>query len=202
MARVSGRSLWIAWPIGAICAGVVGALVWLAAPGVPGAIDFVGTTLRGATSAPVAEGADAAATPADPMSDCRGLYPDRLWAELTWTPEVLLSQNTAPPESGSTLAAALAPTVRLTCTWRVDDARRVSTTVASVAGGSGPVAQAALSAEGFACALEEAAVHCERTQGAVVEVHDLRGDVWLSSVLTGWAPERYAEQVAAQVFAG
>src|SRR3546814_15333014 len=98
MARVSGRSLWIAWPIGVICAGVIGALVWLAAPGVPGAIDFVGTTLRGATSAPVADGEDAAATPADPMTDCRGLYPARLWAEPTWTPEVLLSQNPARTE--------------------------------------------------------------------------------------------------------
>ena len=29
MARIGGRSLWLAWPVGVLCAGVVGALVWL-----------------------------------------------------------------------------------------------------------------------------------------------------------------------------
>ena len=44
--------------------------------------------------------------------DCRALYPDRLWAELTWTPDVLLSQSLAPPAGEDTsLIDALAPAV-------------------------------------------------------------------------------------------
>jgi hypothetical protein len=200
MARVSGRSLWIAWPAGVICAAVVGALLWLAAPGVPGAIDFIGNTLRTATSAPVADGEAEDVPVADPATDCRGLYPDRLWAELTWTPEALLSQSTAPPASASSLFTALSPEVRLTCSWRADGGRSVSTTVATVAADAASVVQAALTAEGFTCAVDGAAVHCERTQGSVAEVHDLRGDVWVSSVLTDWLPEDYAAQVASRAF--
>ena len=57
MARIGGRNLWLAWPAGLLCAGVVGALVWLAVPAIPGTVLFVGDTLRAATSAPEAAAA-------------------------------------------------------------------------------------------------------------------------------------------------
>ncbi|MFJ6651285.1 hypothetical protein ACIQLJ_00645 [Microbacterium sp. NPDC091313] len=199
MARVGGRSAWIAWPIGLMCAGVVAVLVWLALPGIPGAVQFTGDMLRGATSAPLADGEGADAT-AQPATDCRSLYPDRLWAELTWTPQVLLSQNTAAPATTTALTAALTPSVRFTCTWRVADGRSISTTLASVADGSGEVAQAALTAEGFACTGGVDDLHCARTRDDVTEVHDIRGTAWLSSVLTRWQPDDYAEQTASRAF--
>ena len=54
MARIGGRNLWLAWPVGLVCAGVVGALAWLAAPALPATVGFVGDTLRSATSSPQA----------------------------------------------------------------------------------------------------------------------------------------------------
>lgn len=200
MAKVGGRSPWIAWPAALVCAGVIGVLVVLAVPGIPGAVDFVGATLRGATSAPVADGA--AAAPDQEATDCRSLYPDRLWAELTWTPDVLLSQDAAAPATATTLVAALTPQVRFSCGWRTDDGRSIRTTLAGVGGDAAPVAQAALSAEGFACAAEGAHVHCARTTDDVTEIHDLRGDIWLSSVLTGWSPTDYGELTASRAFPG
>lgn len=199
MARVGGRSAWIAWPIGVICAAVVAALVWLALPGVPAAVQFTGDMLRGATSAPLADGEGADATP-QPATDCRSLYPDPLWAALAWTPDVLLSQNMKPPATTTALTTALAPAVRFTCTWRVPDGRSISTTLATVPDGSGAVAEAALDADGFACTGDPTAVHCERTRDGVTEIHDIRGTAWLSSVLTNWLPDGYAEQTASRAF--
>ena len=197
MAKVGGRSAWIAWPALLFCAAVVLVLLWLAAPGVPGAISFVGDTLRSATTATAASAPDEADEAA---TDCRTLYPDRLWAELTWTPEVLLSQNGAAPAATTTLAQALAPTVRFTCTWTTEDGRSASTTLADVAAGSGPIASATLASEGFSCAEGGERLHCERTAGDVVEMHDLQGTAWLSTVLTNWQPEDYGPQTAARAF--
>jgi hypothetical protein len=196
---VGGRSGWIAWPVAVICIAVIAALFWLAAPGVPGAISFVGDTLRGATSAPTADGGGAAGAD-EPATDCRSLYPDRLWAELTWTPEALLDQDTDPPATTTTLGQALAPSVVFTCTWTVEDGRSVSTTLAEVGEGSDAVAQAALTTEGFSCRPEGDRLHCERASGGVTEIHDLRGTQWLSSVLTNWLPEDFAAQTASRVF--
>lgn len=197
MARVGGRSLWLAWPIGVICAAIVAVLVWLAAPGVPAAIDFVGATLRASTSTAAADEAEDAAQPG---TDCRDVYPDALWAELVWTPDVLLSQSAAPPATAPALVAALAPHVRLSCSWRAGEGRSASTTIADVPPDAPVLAQTALTAEGFTCAAEGEGVHCERTEAGIVEIHDLRGGVWISSVLTGWMPKDYAAQVASRVF--
>lgn len=198
MARVGGRSLWLAWPIGMVCAAVVAALVWLAAPGVPGAIDFIGSTLRGASSAAAAE--EEPQRDAGRGTDCRDVYPDALWAELVWTPDVLLSQNTARPAATPSLVTALAPQVRLSCTWRAGDGRSASTTIADVASDAAVVAQTVLTSEGFTCAGQDDGVHCERTGADITEIHDLRNGVWVSTVLTGWVLPGYAAQVASRVF--
>jgi hypothetical protein len=198
MARVGGRSLWLAWPAGVLCAAVVGVLVWLAAPGVPGAIDFVGSTLRGATSAPQAGGA--AAPDDEPATDCRSLYPDRLWSALTWTPQVLLSQGRQPPASESGLEVPLSAEVRFTCGWRAEGDRSISTTVAEVVAASAPVARAALEAEGFACSGDDTAVHCVRVAAGATEIHDVRDTTWMSTVMSDWEIDDYAELTASRAF--
>lgn len=206
MARVGGRSAWVAWPAAVICIAVIAGLVWLAAPGVPGAISFIGDTLRSATtatSAPVAGGGrEGGARTEAPATDCRSLYPDRLWAELTWTPDVLLVPSTNPPETATSLAQALTPAVRFTCTWTAAGDRRISTTLAELAGDPAPVVQAALAAQGFACEDEDGRLHCERSAGDALEIHDVEGSLWLSSLLTGWVPEDYGRQTASRAYAG
>jgi len=46
-ARVGGRNLAISWIVGVLCAGIVGALVWLSAPAGPGLLYVVGHLLDG-----------------------------------------------------------------------------------------------------------------------------------------------------------
>ncbi|MGF6822429.1 xanthosine utilization system XapX-like protein [Microbacterium sp. ZKA21] len=46
MARVGGRNLAMSWIVGILCAGVVGALLWLAIPAGPAVIEMVGDSLR------------------------------------------------------------------------------------------------------------------------------------------------------------
>ncbi|MEV8220365.1 hypothetical protein AB0O65_11450 [Microbacterium sp. NPDC077391] len=46
-ARVGGRNLAISWIVGALCAGVVTALLWLSLPAGPGLLFVVGQLLDG-----------------------------------------------------------------------------------------------------------------------------------------------------------
>ncbi|MGF3057028.1 hypothetical protein [Microbacterium sp. YY-01] len=46
MARVGGRSSFLAWFAGIVCAGVIVGLLWLAIPVMPDAVQFVGDMLR------------------------------------------------------------------------------------------------------------------------------------------------------------
>ncbi len=46
MARVGGRNPVISWIVGMLCAGVVGALLWLAVPAGPAVLEVVGNGLR------------------------------------------------------------------------------------------------------------------------------------------------------------
>ena len=162
-------------PVGVLCAAVVVALAWLAQPMVPVSIAWMGDMLRATTSAPVAAPvpeplATVAIAPGD--IDCRALYPDSLWVELTWTPNVLLSQDAALPATAVTsLTDALAPSVRITCHWRTDGGRTIVSTLAGVAGDAGPIAEASLRGQGFACTTDAEAVVCARTSGDVREEH-------------------------------
>lgn len=200
MAKVGGRNAWIAWPAAVICAAIIAVLFWLAAPGVPGAISFIGDTLRSATSTPEADATGADVDAEEPATDCQSLYPDRLWVELTWTTGAALSWSQSLPATTTTLTQALSPDVRFTCTWTAEGGRSASTTLADVAEGSSAIVQAALSSEGFACGVEGERVHCERTAEEVIEIHDLRGGEWLSTVLTNWAPEEYGPQTVSRAF--
>jgi hypothetical protein len=201
MARIGGRSAWLAWPAGLLCAAVVAALLVLAAPGVPRAVSFIGDTLRAATTA---AGAHAMASPSPdddlPASDCRSLYTQPMWATLVWSPNALLSQVRTAPLSTPEAVAAGAPSVVVTCHWRGMAGAFISTTVSTLGADASSAVQAALSAQGFACRVDAETTHCERTTGDTREVHDLRGDRWVSSTLAGWTPDGYAEVVASRAF--
>ncbi|WP_254773726.1 hypothetical protein [Microbacterium sp. cf046] len=204
LARVGGRNSWIAWPAGLLCAAVVGALAWLAQPMLPVSVAWMGDMLRAASAAQVpAPAAQSVATlaiaPGD--IDCRALYPDGLWAELTWTPHVLLSQDyAAPATSVTSLTDALSPSVRITCHWRTEEGGLIVSTLAGVASDAGPVAEASLRGQGFACTTDDDAVVCARTSGDVVEEHTIRGGLWLSSVETRWHPDAYGARLTAHIW--
>ena len=202
MARIGGRSNWLAVPAGMLCAAVVAALVWLALPMIPVSITWLGDTLRTATTP--RQVLPAQPTPAQlavaGTVDCRQLYPDGLWSELTWKRGSLLSQTAAAPATAVTsLTDALAPIARVTCSWRFTGGGIV-TTLAAVAEDAAAIADAALRRRGFTCATADGALRCTRVRGDVREEHTVRGGLWLSSVETAWHPEEYGARVEAHVW--
>ena len=203
MTRIGGRSLWLAWPVGLLCAGIVGALVWVAMPAVPGTVNWIGDTLRAATSAPVAappSPVETTALDAAADVDCRTLYPDRLWAELAWGSDVLLDQNLTPPATRITaLVDALQPVVRVTCSWR-SNGGQIVTTLSRVAADASTIIEAALQGQGFHCAAFGTGVACKRKTGHLVEEQAVRDGLWLASVETSWLPEDYGAQLATRVW--
>ncbi|MFH8252179.1 hypothetical protein ACH3VR_17570 [Microbacterium sp. B2969] len=203
MARIGGRNLWLAWPAGLVCAGVVAALVYLAVPAVPGTVQFVGDTLRAATSTPVA----AASEPVQEVAlggtaeiDCRDLYPGSLWSELAWSPNVLLTQNRSlPPTAVTALVDALQPDVRVTCVWKGPQGTVVSS-LSRVGPDAATVADPALRGQGFSCEAYGSGTTCRRTSAGVREEHTVRDGLWLASVETTWMPEDYGARLAAFVW--
>ena len=190
-------------PAGLLCAGVVAGLVWLALPMVPLSVTWVGDTLRSATVPP--EVPAVTRTPAELAAegtlDCRQLYPDALWAELSWHGGALLSQSAGPPATAITsLSEALAPTPRVTCSWRLEEGGGIVTTLAAVAVDAAAIADAALRGQGFECATEGEVLRCQRASGQVIEEHTLRGGLWLSSMESVWHPEEYGARLAAHVW--
>ncbi|MBD3943114.1 hypothetical protein IF188_15580 [Microbacterium sp. NEAU-LLC] len=203
MARIGGRNSWIAVPAGMLCAGVVAALVWLALPMVPVSIAWIGDTLRSATAP--APTRTAAPTPAQDVAageqvDCRSLYSDDLWNELTWHPGSLLNQTHAEPATQArAFADAVSADVVVTCAWRFDTGGIV-TTLARIDADASAIAEASLEADGFACAPAGETLDCSRTQGDVVEDHTLRDGLWLVSVETGWHPKAFGARLQREVF--
>ena len=210
MARANGRNLWIAWPIGVICAAVVAALLYVAQPMIPVVAGWTGSMFYAATHLPGATAADETvaagiAQGAEPGSlDCRALYPDDLWAELIWTPDVLLSQNLAPPSASVTvLADALAPTVLVTCSWRAAGGISIASTLARVPAEFAEIAGTALREQGFSCTVDTGGgggVACSRARAGVIEEYVVRDGLWLSSVQSSWHPSRYGARLAANVW--
>lgn len=203
MARIGGRNLWLAWPAGLLCAGVVAGLVWLAAPGVPGVVTWMGDTLRAATAPPQAAPdapVSGLATDPDAPLDCRKLYPDALWVQLAWDRAVLLDQShELAPTAVTALVDTLQPAVRVTCTWHGPRGAIIST-LAGVGADAAGVAEAALRGEGFECAVIGDGVSCRRTQGDVREEHFVQGALWLATVETSWHPDDYGMLLAAHVW--
>ncbi|GAA3633556.1 hypothetical protein GCM10022200_15880 [Microbacterium awajiense] len=203
MARIGGRNLWIAVPAGLLCAGIVGALVYLAVPMVPSVVAWTGDTLRDATTraAEVTAEPSPAQIAASEDLDCRALYPDRLWSEMVWRGDVLLTQDYAPPVTATPgLVEAASPTVRVACAWRTESGESVVSTLAVVDPAAGEAAAQMLGANSFACAEGFGGLSCSRERGSVVESHVFSGGLWLSSVETRWHPEDYATRLAAHVW--
>jgi hypothetical protein len=199
MGMIGGRNGWIAWPAGLLCAGVVGGLVWLAAPAAPSAVLFVGNTLRNA--APTWNEPRPLPTEVPLTEDCRSLYPGLLWLALGWNPEVVLAQSTAlPATSAVAVRDALQPKVRMTCSWRNSAGGSVSTTLATVDAAASGVAQPALAAAGFACTASGDGVRCTKTTGTTIEDEIVRDGMWLSTTETGWHPPGYSDQLAARLW--
>jgi hypothetical protein len=200
---IGGRSGWIAWPAGIVFAGVVAGLAWLAAPGVPGAVQMLGDLLR--------SGASSAAAPATPRpiqsigtaltDDCRSLYPDGLWAQLTWRAHSVLDQSQDPPVTTATAVRdALRPSVLMTCAWRDAGGGHVVTTLAKVDAADGAIAGAGLSSQGFACSGAGDGIRCTKTAGVVVETNIVRGGMWLSTTETGWHPPGYVDALVGRLW--
>lgn len=204
MARTGGRSNWIAVPVGMICTGVVAALVWLSLPMFPVAVDWVGNTLR-AASAPrpapstVASPAERAAA-SEPL-DCRSLYPDTLWAELTWHGRILLTQTAGEPATSvPALTDALDPNARITCSWQIEGVSSIVTSLSAVPDHAADIADAALREQGFSCSTTDGALTCIRASRGILEEQFIRGGLWLSSIEKRWHPDDYGTRVAAQVW--
>lgn len=204
MARVGGRSTVIAVPVGVLCVAIVAALVWLSLPMVPVTVAWAGDVLRNATTpAPAAEPADSAARHAlaGDAVDCRALYSNSLWNELTWQGRTILDQSVdAPPTDVPALVEVLAPEVRVACRWTAQDGGTVSSALAVIAAEGPVLAEAALRGQGFACGARNGVVRCTRVQGATIEDHVLRDGLWLASVQRSWRPEDYAARLERSVF--
>jgi hypothetical protein len=204
VARIPGRSLWLSAPVGLLCAAVVAALVWLAAPMVPTVVTWAGDTLRAATARAEAAAPDdplVAALAGEAPLDCRDIYPDDLWRQLAWFPGALLAQSAAVPEiAAPPLVEALAPDIRISCRWHTRDGATLQTALATVAPDAVAAGEAALRAAGFACTAAAPDTTCSRTTGDFVETHVFRDGWWLVSVEGGWHPEDYAGRIAARLW--
>lgn len=204
MARVGGRNSLIAVPAGLACAAIVAGLVWLSLPMVPVSLAWAGDMLRNATAPePVPSPVDTPASRAVAGAelDCRALYSDGLWNELTWGRRGILDQSFEPPATAvPSLVDVLAPEVRLTCVWTAADGGTIATTLAAVPADAPGIAEAALRGQGFACEVSDAVLRCTRTDGDSGEAHVLRDGLWLSSVERTWHPDGYAVRLERQVF--
>ncbi|MGN8553495.1 UNVERIFIED_CONTAM: hypothetical protein OHV15_13015 [Microbacterium sp. SLM126] len=204
MARVSGRNSWIAAPVGIICAAIVGALVWMSLPMVPVTVAWTGEMLRNATSpqpAPSAGDTAARHALAGDALDCRALYSNSLWNEMTWQGRTILDQTfDAPPTEVPALGEVLAPQVRVSCAWSDREGRAVVSTLSVIAPEASGLGEAALRGQGFACAAGDGIVRCTRTSGETVEAHVLREGLWLATVERAWHPEDYGARLERSVF--
>lgn len=203
MARVGGRNSWIAVPAGVVCAAIVAGLAYLALPMVPVSLAWIGDTLRRASTAPPEQAPEASVArqaAEGAQIDCRNLYPDDLWNELTWRAGSRLSQTTAAPVTQATsFADAVTPEVVITCEWRSSEGGIV-TTLSRVDADAGSIAEAALAGQGFSCSASDGSLACARTEAGVLEEHTLRDGLWLVSAETKWHPDDYGARLERNVF--
>jgi hypothetical protein len=201
VARVGGRNSIMAWVAGIGCGTVVAMLLVLAVPAVPAAVSLVGDTLRGADTIPsfVQPRATYAGDTSAPA--CRELYTDALWSQLTQRAGGdPVQDQTAPATAAPALVTALAPTVRVTCTFTGVNAGRIVTTVSDVATDAAVVARTTLEVGGFACSGYEDGVRCIRADAGTVEEDVVRGGIWVTTTFQGWQPDRYLERMAQQLW--
>jgi hypothetical protein len=201
VARIGGRSSAVAWVVGLGCAAVVGTLAVLAAPALPMGLQLVGDTLRTATSAPEAAGTEPPDLTTTSTPECRALYTEALWSNLTTRAGGDPVQDTAaPPTSVTALTTALTPQVRVSCTFTGTNTGRIATTESEVAAGATAIAGASLEAAGFTCSAFGDGIRCEHVVEGGIEEHTVRDGIWLATVFSGWRPDHYTDRVAQQVW--
>lgn len=204
MARVGGRNRWFAVPAGLLCIAIVATLVWLSLPMVPVTVAWAGDALRRATAPHVATpppDTPAMKALAGGAVDCRDIYSDGLWGELTWHGRTLLDQSAdAPATAVTSLTEVLAPEVVRTCRWTGRDDGEIRTTIAVVGPDAASLADAALRGQGFSCATDDGNLRCTSTQGGTTESHVVRDGLWLSVVERSWHPDDYVTRVEARVW--
>ncbi|GAA1706893.1 hypothetical protein GCM10009808_26130 [Microbacterium sediminicola] len=193
----------MAVPFLVIIAGIVGALVWFAIPAVPmvigwasGTAENAGTYLAASEEPQVRaiDGLDATAV------DCRELYPAGLWNELTWSADVILTQTEERPVTAvAGLVDALAPTAARTCRWS-NGSGEVVTTFAAVGDGSAGLAEASLAGQGFSCAQNDDVLTCTGESDAGSEYQVVAGNLWVSTVESGWQPDTYNDRLVAYLW--
>lgn len=199
MARVPGRDNRVAIPALVLTAAAVAALVWFAIPGMPMVVSWASGAVAGASgilaSSPtpdviVADTLDVSA------ADCRELYPNDLWNELTWAGGVILAQSTEPPATATVgLVEALTPAASRTCRWTSETSGAIVTTYATVAPEAAAVAEASLRGQGFTCESADGVLTCSGSIEGVVENHSLRASLWVVTASTGWTIEGYDERI-------
>ncbi len=200
MARVGGRNAFIAWVVGIGCLATLGVLAYLAVPMLPASLAWLGSAGQGpaATSDAVAAAGDEAVD--GPPTECADLYGEPMWAAMRFTRGAVMTPSSdAPVTTATTLVTAVQPQVTMTCSWHAD-AGTVSTTLATVPTDAGAIAAAALPAAGFACTTQNDRTTCTRSDGDLTETIAAGGGLWLSTSESGWHPEGYAADTAANVW--
>ncbi|MBA8817634.1 hypothetical protein FHX48_002739 [Microbacterium halimionae] len=215
MAKLGGRNNWLAWPVGLICAAIIGVLVVVALPMVGPSIDWAGSALRGPTVAPrvAVEPEDArlgtvagpveSADPSASVDECHSLYTDVLWEELSSRTGGHPIQNDALPTTHATsLAAALGPKVLETCAWNATTTGSIVTTVSEVEGGAQGIAEASLGSQGYVCSEFGDGIRCTKNIDNTREDHVFRDGLWVATQFSAWEPSLYTERVAERLWPG
>lgn len=201
MARIGGRNSAMAWVVGLGCAAVVATLTALAVPALPMGMQIVGDTLRAATSAPEAAGTEPPDLTTTSTPECRALYTEALWSDLTTRAGGDPVQDAAaPPTTVGSLTTALAPQVRVSCTFTGTNTGRIATTESEVSPGAAAIARATLETAGFICAPYGDGIRCEHDVEGGVEEHTVRDGIWLATSFSGWRPDHYTDRIAQQVW--
>lgn len=219
MARIAGRSTWFAWFVGLVCAAVLGALVYLAAPLGPAVGDWTVRTvanavgqITGDTGTSAVEtgsqsGPDAVAGGPVMPADCTGLVSAELHQRLEGDAQAVMSIGAGEALAGVPgLAELLGAAPVLDCRWTTPAGSTAQAIVATVGDGAVGIADEMLRALGFDCTSVGEGVECTRTTAAsegvsgLIERHRVRGTVWVASVTTGWEPDGFADAVDAAVW--
>lgn len=207
MAQTGGRSTWFSWFVGIVCVGIVGVLAWLAVPALPGVSEWVSETLQSATAADEPEPEvviirddESGATRTVP-AECRGLYPDSLWALLESTADAsLIEGDDALAGQSAALAGRLSAEPVLACEWAVPDGPSVGTRIWQVDSAAAEMAEPIFRDAGFVCSVTGQNLVCERTGDGVTYQHEIRDGLWVVDVYRGWTPPGYYESVAESVW--
>lgn len=199
LAKIPGRSMWLAAPAAVVCVVVILVLTVLAAPMVPVAASWVSATVQNALTPKTT----VTETVSDELHDCRDLYPRDLWAEIMWSERPLLDQKRTamyPDAASEALAQSLDLGDVLACSWTNAGNGRVTTALQALSEDPSSLAQTALTAAGYRCESTGAALSCRLETGSFTVLHSFGGNWWLSTAVSDWDLPRYGERLTAYLW--